>query len=828
MRSPSLLFGLLSVLISASMMAPGWAGLPKPALKEYREAVRLQQAGQLEQAEFHIRQAITLAPYDALSHQTLGMILREEGALEKAVKSFEQAAALDAKDPSIYFTIGALYDQLYNAPKAQQAYEIGLRKNPQFTYGVLSLAQVLRRQGKNPEALARYNEFLSHYPRHYQAQRERTQLLAAQGKTKEAIAEYERLLESFPKRFEDYTQLARLHLSLGQADAAAPYLEQAALKSNANAELAELKGEMRSQKGKSGEAVKAFQEALALNPSNDALQLRLASEELKAKQPKAAETALRAYLEAHPKHQTAQRLLVTSLIQQNRFAEAEPVLESLLTNQQQPLARPDRYATEKQLALSYQRQKKTKEAIRVYENLLTAKESTDDTELSRNLAIAYHTNGQLAKAIPLYEKTEKALNTSPITLSDKGLRKDHVLALVQSADQAYQSGQLNQAKAVFLKAQDLSEALPAKEQPVELLVGLANTELANENFDRAKHLYQEALTLNPQEPEARLRLAQMNVQQQDNLTEAVQTLKELQGQKRYQAEASLALGQAYEALKKPELAITAYQDTLKTDPSNPTAPLLLANVLQQSGDDEKALALYEQVMPSLAPEAQGVLGYRLGTLYLKMQQPAKARSAFEAVLKADPAQAEAHFALASLADANNEQTVAVKHYQEYLTLSTDSATNASFREEATERLTELKVALGERPVTETRSSQTMMSKAKVTTAQQKTASHPAKETPSKTSTPIVQATLAQPSSLPTMERLEPIELPIKDSAAPNNKEVDEIPESFELKAAPAVLSEQSNNEGLLELRPFQSQQLNAASLSSSAKTSPVNSSAKTP
>lgn len=151
-----------------------------------QHALRLHQAGRLNEAEAVYRGILAQQPAHADSLHLLGMIAFQRG---------QTAAAL---------------------PFVEQAVKI----NPNIAIYHNNLGQVLERLGRRQEATAHYDRALTLDPRYSEAHNNRANMAERAGQLPEAIAGYRRAIQLRPQYGEAFTNLGNIYKDQGDLDEA--------------------------------------------------------------------------------------------------------------------------------------------------------------------------------------------------------------------------------------------------------------------------------------------------------------------------------------------------------------------------------------------------------------------------------------------------------------------------------------------------------------------------------------------------------------------------------------------------------------------------------
>jgi tetratricopeptide (TPR) repeat protein len=130
------------------------------------------------------------------------------------------------------------------------------------------------------------------------------------------------------------------------------------------------------------------------------------------------------------------------------------------------------------------------------------------------------------------------------------------------------------------------------------------------------------------------------------------------------AELHQNLGYLYAQRKDWAKAEASYLNALELKPADSAIVSGLAEVYQDSGQKEKALALVSKAAAENPKDA--VASYNRGVYLLNEGQAPEAIAAFETALAADPGLVEAHYHLATLLIGQGKVAEAVEHLETYL------------------------------------------------------------------------------------------------------------------------------------------------------------------
>lgn len=520
-------------------------GRPQAAVEQYQAAIALtgDAAGFLKlaaayealadwpQAEAALAQAMQQAPDDYTTRLRQGQFYARRGQYGDATTALAEARRLDPGRYETYIALAETQRARGDTAQAQEQFQQAQQAAPDDPAPLLAWADALAAQGDLKTALDRYAEA---------AQR-------AEGNDAAVVRIYDHWIAAL-RADGDAAQADKLAASL-----AATYPQSApALSLQGDA----LRGQQRLE-----EAAAAYQAALALQPSDAALRVRLAQMLAAQGQLDAARTALDEGLAlpgGHAELLTAQAdLLVAEGLNVERTAQAVQA-----------------YQAAQQINPAY-------------------------WLASAHLAQLYLTQGRPSAALTL---VEAAAQRWPQEASLQALRGEALAA----------TGRRQDAIAAYRSALDLAGAAPARQ--AQLATALGELQLAAGSFDAAEQSFQRALASQADDVAARVGLARLYTQLAQRAAatgnsaspvatdasrfelarSALQTV--LDAQPAHVA-AQTALGDLYAAYGRTDDAISAYQAAVTSDPAQAGQAIARLSALYRSANrTEEALTFFRQVL----------------------------------------------------------------------------------------------------------------------------------------------------------------------------------------------------------------------------------------
>lgn len=174
----------------------------------------------------------------ASSQNTTGAQLYEQGQYSAALQQFQQVVATDPENADGYYNLAATNHRLGNQ-----------RRDPNL------LAQA--------ESL--YNQCLDHQPNHVECHRGLAVLLVDTGRPDRAFDLMKNWAAQNPNYADPLVELARLYEEAGKSDVAKKYLEDAVQRDAGNSRAWLALGNLREQNGDLEQAMRNYQQSLAIN-----------------------------------------------------------------------------------------------------------------------------------------------------------------------------------------------------------------------------------------------------------------------------------------------------------------------------------------------------------------------------------------------------------------------------------------------------------------------------------------------------------------------------------------------------------------------------------
>ncbi|UCF42494.1 MAG: tetratricopeptide repeat protein, partial [Planctomycetota bacterium] len=197
----------------------------------------------IDEAIFHYKEALKLAPNYSEANVRLANALSKSGEFDQAVTYYKKALEhktdcykvrysplVKQHRTACYEVHRYLADALHKQGTEDEAivhYAESLRLNPEQPEAHFNLANILTAVGELDQAVTHYNEALSLKPDYLEAHSNLAKALAKQGRLREAIQIWEQLVQINPAEPVLHSNLGTAYYRLGQFDKATIHWERA-------------------------------------------------------------------------------------------------------------------------------------------------------------------------------------------------------------------------------------------------------------------------------------------------------------------------------------------------------------------------------------------------------------------------------------------------------------------------------------------------------------------------------------------------------------------------------------------------------------------------
>ena len=239
------------------------------------EAVRLHQAGRLDQAAPIYQKVLTLEPNNPDALYLLGMAAVQNGQHQPGADLIRRAVAINGRHPDYQFHLALALHSMGQLDEAAAGYRRTLMLRPGDAGAYTNLGNVLAAQGKADEAVTCFRRALESEPGNWGAINNLGTVLWGLGRKDEAESQYRKALALKPDYADALVNLGNALRDKGAVGEAADYFRRAvALEPNSAAAHNNLGQALWSQ-GQRDDAMACYRKAVALDPNQMAAQANL-------------------------------------------------------------------------------------------------------------------------------------------------------------------------------------------------------------------------------------------------------------------------------------------------------------------------------------------------------------------------------------------------------------------------------------------------------------------------------------------------------------------------------------------------------------------------
>ena len=569
-----------------------------------------------------------------------GKVYLEQQNYDKARIEFKNVLQIDPKYSEAYYLIGQVEEKKENWEQAFGNYSKAVEFNPDHLGARGRLARLYLLSGDTDNATKMADAILVKQPESVTGKAIRIGIIARKGDVKGAIQKAEELVAAYPSESEAIDLLAALYLESGNTDKAVNLLKKGIVSSPKNIEFHATLAKIYAGKKEYEKAEQAMLAIIGIEPDKLPHRMILASFYSQTNQLDKSEQTLRDAIQADTRDMDRYLLLADFLAEHRGPSQAEMELQNAIK------AYPKSYRLRFGLASLYEKAETNGKAMAVYRDIIDSDGTGLDGLNARNkLSEILLRQGQQAEPEKL---AQEVLETNP---------HDNE-ALIIHGKLAMLKGNAQEAISSFRSV--------LKDQPASLdvLALLADAHVMNKDFGLARENLSRAVELNPQNPKARLPLAQFLVRMGD-YDGALKKIDEALRIAPKNLELLLAKAEILSAKKDTKGMQAALMKVKEAHPENPIGYYRLGEyfLMQKKYDD--AIREFEQAMKK-GGEGFQVLSAIIGA-YNTQGKPERAISRLKSILEEKPSHPFAHELLAEVyitkkqyPDAEKELLEAVK------------------------------------------------------------------------------------------------------------------------------------------------------------------------
>ena len=228
----------------------------------FSQALKLHEAGRLDEAEQVYRQILETAPQNPDVINLLGLIAQSKGLHEEAAALFTQALKISPDFAPYYFNLGLSFLNLKQLHQAEDMFLQALQYKPDFKEALFELGHLAQLRHDFSRARQYFTQAVAIDTDYVEAKVELAQL------SSDAIAELTKLCSAYPSFPQPFFALSRLYRQQGEYKPAVDYATQALTLSPDNPEILLLLGDLYHSQGQNDTAQSYYTQVMQLQPSN--------------------------------------------------------------------------------------------------------------------------------------------------------------------------------------------------------------------------------------------------------------------------------------------------------------------------------------------------------------------------------------------------------------------------------------------------------------------------------------------------------------------------------------------------------------------------------
>jgi Tfp pilus assembly protein PilF len=247
--------------------------------------------------------------YLTLSFVDLAIKLENAGQLQEAVDELQRASEVCPHFPDVHFKLARLLERLERLDDAVTEYRRALETHPEYVEAGVALGFCLLESGNSVAAADAFREALAYKVQRLQRPFDRGIELLDHGETVRAAEQFHGAFYSSPQRSETHLRQAMVFMKDEEFDRALVELDRALFLNPRYPDLHNYRGVVLCELERTAEAVDAFRVSAELSPGNLIPRLNLAFAFLRAGSHKEAEAELEYVLEQDPMEPAARAQL---------------------------------------------------------------------------------------------------------------------------------------------------------------------------------------------------------------------------------------------------------------------------------------------------------------------------------------------------------------------------------------------------------------------------------------------------------------------------------------------------------------------------------------
>jgi predicted TPR repeat methyltransferase/protein involved in temperature-dependent protein secretion len=218
--------------------------------------------GDLNAAQAQLEKALTFHPQDFSLQLHLANIYKGKGLFNEAIQLLINVIKSEPHMAAAYNNLGTLYFAQSKWQAALEAYQTAIQKQPDYLDAYYNLALTLTKLQRIPEAITVYQSLIDLAPKHPGARFQWGCLLMQQQEYQAAIEQFIQIEEEYPFHYETQTNLATCYLKLGGINQAKTHYLKALNMHPADIQILFNLGVISVQQGQINQAIEYYLRAL--------------------------------------------------------------------------------------------------------------------------------------------------------------------------------------------------------------------------------------------------------------------------------------------------------------------------------------------------------------------------------------------------------------------------------------------------------------------------------------------------------------------------------------------------------------------------------------
>jgi len=523
------------------------------------------------------------------------------GDLEKAAELYARTISLEPGHVAAMFNLAALHSALGDVEEAERRYREILKLTPDDADTLSNLGNLLQLGGKHDEAEALYLKAIEGHPKKPAAYVNLANLFAAQDRYVESVERFRQGVALDPNSAQVHSGLGAVLWKLGQDEDAKISLNRAVVLDPSDADALNNLANIDVHNGKFEAALDRYLQAKSMRADWPEIHHNLGVLYRKMERKEDAKAEFRRAVEINPEYPSALCELGEIEAEDGEFDEAEEhlVAAAKLTDFDSE--------TEFHFGTMYHQKKNYPEAIKHFQRSVELNDAIP--EVWNNLGNAQLENGDLDDALdsfsraldlkPDFAYAHNNLGKLQRSRGDRKLAEFHYRKALEIEPEfpvaASNLGALLVEGGNFQEGKDLLEQALEIEPSHTLYNGLGLLFQAQNNQDKALEAFQDALEMEPENPEVLNNIA-ITYQSMGKNEKAATYFNKVLDVKPNQSEVYLNLGNLLLSLNRFDEAVIIYRMALTVNPGNYAIPPYLVHALMHQCKWDNLQGVVEQVI----------------------------------------------------------------------------------------------------------------------------------------------------------------------------------------------------------------------------------------